>query len=198
MNICKKNTTLYKSDIFIIYSCNNEEKFKIEKFPSLNFNIKSENVNFEFTYKDLFKKIDNKYYFFVIFRNFDIDSWCIGKPFYLKYTLVYNGDAKTICFYNKNNISVKKGNKELLFKLITFKIIIIIILFLVFIFLVIRISYYFGKKLNIIRKRHANELDDNYEYNSYIDKYKIFARNINDQNFNENKEKQIELSSRKN
>ena len=141
VNICQKNNTLYNSDIFIIYSCNNVEQFKIEKFPSLNFNIKSENVNFKFTYKDLFKKIDNKYYFLVIFQNFDVGSWCIGKPFYLKYTLAYNGDAKTIGFYNKNNINVKKRNKELLFKLNSFKIIIIIILFLVFIFLVIWISY---------------------------------------------------------
>ena len=197
MNICQKNHTEYDYDIFIIYSCNNDEKFNLEKFPSLNFNVKSENVNFEFPYKDLFKKIDNKYYFLVIFQNFDVGYWCIGKPFYLKYTLAYNGDAKTIGFYNKNNINAKKRNKELLFKLNSFKIIIIIILFLVFIFLVIWISYYFGKKLNIIRKRHANELDDNYEYYSYTDKYKIFAKAINGNNFNENKEKQIELISQK-
>ena len=145
MNICQKNKILYISDIFIVYSCNNDKKFKIEKFPSLNFNIKYENINFEFTYKDLFKKIDNKYYFLVIFQNYDAGSWRIGKPFYLKYTLVYNGDDKTIGFYNKNNISKNKENNELILKINSFKIIIIIILFLIFIFLLVKISYYFGK-----------------------------------------------------
>ena len=186
MNICQKTNT--NTDyIFIIYSCNNDKKFNIGKFPSLNFNIKSRNINFEFTYKDLFKKINNKYYFLVIFRNFDIDNWCIGKPFYLKYTLVYNGDIKTIGFYNKNNISEKKDNNKFLFELNSFKAI-IIILFLVFIFLFIRISYCFGKKLNIIKKRHANELDDNYEYNSNTDEYKKFKKDIDEKNINEIKE----------
>ena len=196
MNICQKNHTEYDYDIFIIYSCNNDEKFNLEKFPPLNFNIKSENVNFEFTYKDLFKKINNIYYFMVIFQNYDVGSWVIGKPFYLKYTLVYNGDAKTIGFYNKNNISEKKENNKLLFELNAFKIISFIILFLVFIFLVIKISYYFGKKYNLIRKRHANELDDNYEYNSYTDKYKIFKKDINEKYINENKEIHLDLSSK--
>ena len=67
---------------------------------------------------------------------------------------------------------------------------------MVFILLVIRISYYFGKKFNLIRKKHANELDDNYEYNSYKDKYKIFKKDINDKNINENKETHLELSSK--
>ena len=196
MNICQKNKTDFDYNIFIIYSCNEDEKFNLEKFPPLNFNIKSENINFEFTYKDLFKKINNKYYFMIIFQTYDAGSWIIGKHFYLKYTLVYNGDAKTIGFYNKNNISEKKGNNKLLFELNAFKIIIIIILFLTFIFLVIRISYYFGKRFNLIRKKHANELDDNYEYNSYTDKYKIFKKDINEKNINENKETHLELSSK--
>ena len=133
----------------------------------------------------------------VIFQTYDVDSWVIGKHFYLKYTLVYNGDAKTIGFYNKNNINEKKGNNKLLFELNAFKIVIIIILFLTFIFLVIRISYYFGKQFNLIRKRHANELDDNYDYNTYTDKYKIFKKDINEKNINENKETHLELSSQK-
>ena len=45
MNICQKTNT--NTDyIFIIYSCNNDQKFNIGKFPSLNFNIKSRNINF--------------------------------------------------------------------------------------------------------------------------------------------------------
>ena len=58
-----------------------------------------------------------------------------------------------------------------------------------FIFLIIFISFRFGKKYNNIRKKFANELDDdNYEYNPKTKNEK----DINGVEFN-NKEKVLEL-----
>jgi hypothetical protein len=165
MSICQKNHTILDYDEFIIFSCFENKIFNLEEFPSLNFNIKSENLFFEFTYKDLFKKIDDKYYFLVVFKNFDSGSWNIGKPFYLKYTLVYNGESKAIGFYSKINLNNnEKKSGTILFELNVFTIIMLILLFLVFIFLIMILSYCFGKKMNLMKKRRANELDDNYDY----------------------------------
>ena len=168
-NICELYSTGYSFDSFIIFSCSDDKKFKIEEFPSLNFNIKSENLTFEFTYNDLFKKINNRYYFLIIFERSMSGYWRFGTPLYLKYSFVYNGDAKTIGFYQKKNNEEKnndKNNNNWKIELNFIKIIVIIILFLIFISSIIIISYYFGKKCNLKRKKHANELDDNYEYSS--------------------------------
>lgn len=164
---CEMSYTSEDFQSYIIISCYDNENFDIEQFPSLNFNKKSENLTFEFTYKDLFKKINNKYYFLVLFERFVTGYWRFGKPFYLKYTFVYNGDAKTIGFYTKTNTienEEKKENKKWKLELNAIKIIIIIILLLLFISIVIIISFYYGKKCQSVRKKRANELDDNFDY----------------------------------
>ena len=168
-NICELYSTGESFDSFIIFSCDDDKRFKLEEFPSLNFNIKSENLTFEFTYNDLFKKINNRYYFLIIFERSMSGYWRFGTPLYLKYSFVYNGDAKTIGFYQKKNNEEKsndKNNNNWKIELNFIKIVVIIILFLIFISSVIIISYYLGKKCNFKKKKHANELDDNYDYSS--------------------------------
>ena len=158
INICEKDKIKKDSiNIFIIYYCIDNAKLKLEKFPTLNFKMKSENLTFVFTYKDLFKKIENKYYFLIVFEKFNSYVWRLGKPLFFKYSFVYNGDSKTIGFYlNKNSIKTEKNNIiNWNLELNIVKIFIIVILFLFFVFLVILISYYFGKKYNFIRKKHA-------------------------------------------
>ena len=152
---------------FIILSCYDDDNFNIEKFPPLIFKIKSENLTFEFTYKDLFKKIKNKYYFLIVFERFVTGYWRFGKPFYSKYTFVYNGDAKTIGFYskiNEKNYEENKERKNWKLELNTIKIIIIVILLIFFILIAIIISFYYGKNCRSERKKRANELDDNFDY----------------------------------
>ena len=168
-NICELYSTSESFDSYIIFSCYDDNKFKLEEFPSLNFNIKSENLTFEFTYNDLFKKINNRYYFLIIFERSISGYWRFGTPLYLKYSFVYNGDAKTIGFYQKKNNEEKsndKNNNNWKIELNFIKIVVIIILFLIFISSVIIIYYYLGKKCNFKKKKHANELDDNYDYSS--------------------------------
>ena len=199
MSICQKNHTSLDYDDYILFSCYENTKFNLEEFPSLNFNIKSENLFFEFTYKDLFKKIDDKYYFLVVFKIYDVGSWNIGKPFYVKYTLVYNGESKSIGFYSKLNLNKnEKKSGTILFELNAFKIVMIILLFLVFIFLIMILCYCFGKKMNLMKKRRANELDDNYDYYSNSDKYKIYKKDINEKNNNDSNGQYLELSYKSN
>ena len=167
LNICKKYIT-NSIDHFIIFSCIENENLNFEKFPILYFNLKSENLTFEFNYKDLFKKIGNEFYFLIVFEKYNT-IWRLGNPFFMKYTFVYNGDAKTIGFYEKKNEIKPKERKGGGWKieLNVVKIILIIFLFLIFIALVIVIAYYLGKKYSSKRKKHANEMDDDdYEYDN--------------------------------
>ena len=196
----------YDSDFnnYFIFYCHDNQNLTLEKFPTLNFRIKSENITFQFNYKDLFKKIQNKYFFLIIFEKFITGFWRFGKPFFLKYTFVYNGDAKTIGFYlkknNKNKVDEKNNNNKISEKkwkleINFWKIIFIGIFFLIFILLIIAISFYLGKKFNIIRKKHANELNDNYDYisSSFLNNYKNDKKNINDKNYNDNNKQNLEL-----
>ena len=196
LNICHKykTKTEFISD-FIIISCDNIDKLKFEEFPNLNFVMNSENLIFEFTYKDLFLKVENKYYFLVVFETNNI-IWNIGKPLLLKYTFVYNGEAKTIGFYKKriNNKynSLDNNNKEnIKIERNIGKIIIIFISFIIFIVLISFISYRYGKKYNSKRKILANELDENFEYNPKI-KYQSFEKDVNSEIYNK-EEKHLEL-----
>ena len=195
LNICKEyiTNTGFISD-FIIISCDENYKLKLEEFPILNFNMNSENFIFEFTYEDLFTNINNKFYFLVVFETKNV-IWHLGSPFFSKYTFVYNGEAKTLGFYkeiknkeiqNKNQSNEKKEIKSNIVKIIIF-----LILFIIFIALVSFISYFYGKNNNKKRKKIANELDDNYEYNP-SNKYKIFKKDINERNINKD-EKNLEL-----
>ena len=196
LNICQKyiTNTGFISD-FIIISCDKNEKIKFEDFPNLNFYMNLENLVFEFTYKDLFIEKKNKYYFLVVFETKNL-IWRLGKPLFSKYTFFYNGGAKTIGFYKKKItkeiINKKDKDKALKIEVNIVKIFIFIILFIIFIFLMSFLAYHYGKKKNFIRKKLANELDDdNYNYNP-SKKYQQFEKDINEKNF-DNKRKHLEL-----
>ena len=83
---------------YYIYSCiNNEEMNKILKsFPTLNFEVKTKNLTFFFTYNELFKVFNDKLYFMIIFRDEKYSSyvprWIMGEIFLRKYLTTYNYD----------------------------------------------------------------------------------------------------------
>ena len=98
----------------------------------------------------------------------------MGKPFTLKYQFVFNSDNKQIGFYNPNYNKHEKS-KDMISKKYIF---ILVIIVLCVIFTVLGIIL--GKKIyGIKRKKKANELIDDFEYNSSGDK-----NNINDINKN--------------
>ena len=198
LKICKqyKTNTQFLTD-FIIISCDVNNNLNLEEFPTIKFYMKQENLSFELTYKDLFMKINNKYYFCISFETKNL-VWHIGTPLFNKYTFVYNGEAKTVGFYKKKIIKNAQiiennnNNKDWKLEINIGKIIIILVLLIIFIFLIAFISYCYGKKIHFIRKRHANELvDDNFEYKPNM-KYQKFGKDVNEKNI-KGEEKHLEL-----
>ena len=154
-NICEK-VVLFNGNFS--YVCN--EKLNGKKFKEVKFMIRR--INFILDGNDLFYKFENKYYFLIYYGN-DSNNCVIGKPFFNKYTLIFEHDKKTIGFYNsKNN---KKVN--------VFGIFIVIFLFIVVLVLIVFIFIYINKRKTL--KQKALEMnEEDFEYN----------KNLNDNNNN--------------
>ena len=150
------------------------KNININKFPDLIFNLDSIKFNLTLNGKDLFKKINNKYYFLVSFNANDEKpfKWILGKPLLKKYLFVFNRE------YNQIGLYSKKYNTNY----INYPIIILVILILVIIVLVIFI--YLKKKHIIIKFKKANELLEN----NYVDSF----LNTNNNN-NNNKESDYKI-----
>ena len=88
----------------------------------------------------------NRYYFMIIFEKYAGSYWIIGYPFFKKYEIVFDGDSKTVSYYNTNNIVDNKGGK-------TLKIIIIVILSFILSCGILGIGFYFGKEKYIKEKK---------------------------------------------
>ena len=82
-------------------------------------------MTFIFNYLDLFKLIDNKYYFMITFSNSDSQKWKLGEPFFIKYQLIFDQENKIFGLYKKNK---KDFSLILLFIIIILLIIFIILL----------------------------------------------------------------------
>ena len=182
--ICTNDNVKYNNTNYIVYSCdarNFEEKIK--SFPKLIFVSKNFEYDFELTYNDLFTKINNKYYFLVIFKEkSEKNTWFFGQPFYKKYQFTINLDQNWVGFYNPNKEKIipespeegnntdasgntkRNNNNENSGMSKTKKI--LLITGLVILFIGISVGMFFlGRKLKNDRKKRANELsDDNFDY----------------------------------
>ena len=155
------SSEFYNKKYYLI--CN--KNININKFPDLIFNLDSIKFNLTLKGKDLFKQINNNYYFLVSF-NTDDDSkkkWILGKPLLKKYLFVFNREFTQIGLYSKtynlNSINYPK--------IILFILILLIIVLAIFIVL---------KKKNIIKFKKANELLEN----NFVDS--ILSTNNNNEN----------------
>ena len=133
----------------------------IEKFPKLEFYENHLNYTFEFTGNDLFFEKDGYYYFMI---GFGI-SWNFGISFFKKYPLIFNHDTRAIYYYNENKNQEKNegGNS---FR-IDEKVIIGIAVGVIFLIVGLIVGKYL---LSNKRKKKANELDDDYDYNQQNEK----------------------------
>ena len=145
-------------------------------FPSVNFFNKDLNYTFSLLNNNLFI-LKGRVYFLIIFEYENKNKiWKMGEPFLSKFKFVFNPDQKTIGFYNPNlpkidndlYIKNKIGNdneeiyekekyskkNDLWFYIVSISIIIILI----------GIIIYLGTKLNKVRKKRPNEIDDNFNY----------------------------------
>ena len=113
-NICKEELIKFnlEEDIvksYYVISCdkskfNEEDKIKLDEFPTIIFYIFDYNYKFELTKDDVFTEVNNILYFMIIykrdiFNNPDLVFWDLGLPFLQKYQFVHNYEKKTIGFY---------------------------------------------------------------------------------------------------
>ena len=140
---------------YLYFYC--EKNVDISKFKDIFFTTRNKELNFTLTYKELFKKIGNYYYFLILF-NEDINQWELGHIFLKKYLIVFDGEAKTIGYYYQPNSQKDKNNSK---KNNNIFITVCIIFGIVIIGLVIYI-FYFNSKKN--RKIRPNELEENFDY----------------------------------
>ena len=200
-NICKIiNFTKYDINLKYNsygYACNSTSKYFMEKlnnnFPDLILDNHDFNKNFSLTKLDLFafNTFDNSdtNLYFLIVNGIDKEKrWILGIPFLKKYVFSFDYDKKRIGHYANygkdidNNIDDNENDVNF-FSSLTFKILIIIISTgIVFI-----LGMAFNNYLKKSRKKRANELEDDYEYNSHDDK----IINNNSENENENKNESL-------
>ena len=138
---------------FYFYSCN--ENVYLKNFPKLTLYNKILNYTFEFDYNDLFIKVNDRYYFLVVFQlQQGFQKWILGKPFMKKYQMVFDQDKDIIGFYT---FIYKKSSFGF------FHILSLIFLIIIIILCVLYFKLLFNKK----RRIRACELDENIDYVPY-------------------------------
>ena len=133
-------------------------KNDINKFPKIVFSKYKLNFNISFENDELFYYKDYKYFFKIYNKIGAYKKFILGRIFLKKYLTVFNPDEKKIYFYNKKN---EKSVEEIF--LVKYQKL-IIILFIVGLIIFLFIGILIGKLIFKERKKHANELDEKYEY----------------------------------
>ena len=159
-----------KIGIYYVKYC--KEKI-IKEFKTLSFflsnilNDKNENNKIEFNYKDLFIKSpgENDLYYFQIVFETGCYKWVFGRPLFKKYPTVLDQEKKIFGFYTETgeydinndnrNKSKEKKNKISFSWILVFVLSVCIIIFGI---------YFHSKFSNFKRKKKANELDDDFDY----------------------------------
>lgn len=122
----------------------------LKNFPSLNFEINGN--TFILDTNDLFKKVNNVYYFLAVFSPY-IQNWIIGKPFLKKYQLTFDRN-KNKAYYYINANKEKKNNAW----------VIVLIIFIILLILGILLFIFYKYKNN---KKITNEDIDTVKGNLY-------------------------------
>ena len=168
-NICREKKINNNFNYYI--ECDYDSPFNILSFPDICMEHKGFEAVFNLTYKDLFiiDKNNNKYIFLIFNQKF-FSGWVLGSIFLRKYQFVFNEDFKTIGFYKSKTYLDYKNNANLSYRANNVKIIKYIFIFLFLIILSFSFIF-FGmiiqrKIFNKSRRIRANELEDNFSYDS--------------------------------
>ena len=157
-----QNETVVASSHFTAYYCTEESQFA--DFPNITFKYPGK-YNFTFTKDELFVKRGNKYYFQIVFQIFVDDvivpSWKIGQIFFRKYSVFFKQEDRGYKMSYYLTQKFKKSSSGL-----STQTIVIIVLSSVLGLLIIGIIVYFVRFFPKRKKKRANELADDYEYNS--------------------------------
>ena len=141
--LCQENQIYFNINEYNVIICSDE--VSLGDFPTLNFEINNE--LFTLDYKDLFTKINNTYYFLVVFSP-DIKNWILGKPFLKKYQIIIDSTNNTISLYkpkNNNNIdnidnNGNNNNNDTNIFMIVLIIFVVIIFSVIILFVLIKIK----------------------------------------------------------
>ena len=155
-------------DKYICIYCE-ENVFKnfknISFYLSMKYNKSNKNKKIEFDYNDLFIKYkgDSNYYFQIVYTNYS-NGWILGRPLFKKYPTIFDQEKKIFGFYlqtGEYEEDYPKNSKKIN---IPWAWILVIILSLC----VIVLGIILYKVLPMIkRKKKANELDEDFVYESY-------------------------------
>jgi len=171
--INNKICSIIEVEDFNIFECD-ANKFginDIKKFPTLHMSNIDISFIFKFVGEELFYKLNDKYYFKIIFpfKDFLPSRWIVGRTFLRKYPTTFSPLNRIIGFYinpidintNEEDDGDAKGKKD---DENSNKIVLYIMIFVIALFFTI-LGLYIGRKIFFQKKRKANELiDDNYEY----------------------------------
>ena len=188
-NICQYKKLLVEFS-YGTYICDSKSKIFKDYYDNIfpDLVIKTEKIidDLILTKKDLF--LENKYndsdtniYFMIYFSTIYTTKWMFGRPFFEKYRLSFNIDKSFIIYHkkkfneekeeNNDNVDMNKKDNKIL------KIIIIIFLILMIFFL----GFLFHKSITKMPRKHkANELDDEFDYESHNEKKNEENKLIND------------------
>ena len=158
------------NDGYMYFYCQ-KDKFSLSEMENVNFAIPHQNGNMTFVLepKDLFYEYNNILYFLIIYKpdyyagDQDV-YWIIGNTFLQKYLLTFNTKERLIYFYKKKIHQIKSdennnGNENN--NNAKYIIIIAVISVLLIVCIAILIVYITKK---VPRKKKANELDDEFDY----------------------------------
>ena len=161
------------------YYCD-KNKINLSEMQNLYFFSRNKNITFVLEPKDLFYEHNGYLYYLIIYKNYDYDDsdketeWTFGLEFLKKYTLAFNRDDKVIYYY-KTNENAKQDSKNQNDSGSFIYILIIIVLSIIFLICIAFLIYYIIKIKP--RKTKANELDDDYDYQSKDNN--IFDNSVN-------------------
>ena len=165
---CNERMISSKPFGFYQYSCDNEEKFS--DFPDIIMSYPGKYL-FNFTKKELFKKIGKEYIFQIVFEiiNLNINYWMLGQAFFRKYNSFFTLGEKESMFSYYPIKKEKVAQNEETPNEISVQIILIIILSIILIFLLGLLIYFYFYCEKKKRKRKAQELNEDYDYTSVND-----------------------------
>ena len=170
-----------------------------EKLPTVIFQSNDLNFNFTIDADDLFLE-NGDYIFCLIYFYSNSEPWKMGKPFLKKYQFSFNFDAKNILFYQNTEKSEEnqKSQKSQKSKGIPIYVLIIAIvgtLIIVGLIVLLVFKFKFGGKC--LRKKRANELeDDDFAYTSKEDgKEQNEKNNEEQQNINIDENDKLGINS---
>lgn len=154
--LCKES--LY-NDKYFIYSCiDDENKVKFHELKDFHFYNLDLEYDFVFTYKDLFITFNNRKYFLITYKIGSI-TVIFGKPFFRKYTMVFNPDNKQIGHYikeSKDDANDINNSYSFTKKIVLIVVIVVLLLILIVLGIVLYKSF--------LKKKRKNELEEDFVY----------------------------------